>query len=541
VPGRPALALALSALAAELLLVLAAFAVLRRALLLSLAFVATLPLAICPGSLNFFTVCPPRMWSLALIFASVWLGERSAVAARRPLVWTGLAGLGLAAACYADMFVQLMMPGAVAYFAWWIRDLPSQRRKRDAGVLLAGYIVPILGCRLGLHMGTGGVVISWANAVRNWPLFRACLAHALGLLGLVGIPVALWIAASLVGIGTILVVGGGVVALRRATPAIERRLAWCGAGWIATAMVLFLVADRAQDIYSARFLIPVVLGAPFAAAPAFGWLSRLGWGRAAAAAGLALPLAFAISTRAEYARDFSGPWPVSTYEGRAGPEMALYGELEKRGVDAALADYWLAYRLTYLWREKLVVLTLTTDDRYRPYRDAFRNARKVAVIVRDAPEGKPIEPWETLFAHAGRSFERLRVGSYTALVVDGALHPPTHAAEIRPASERLVLAPGGTTTLPVSVKNSGLYRWEATDTHLSYHLLDAKGRPLKREGPRSFFTGPVWPEDQNTVPMKVEAPAERGEYTLEIDVVWENNFWFAELGGKPARVALSVP
>jgi hypothetical protein len=46
-----------------------------------------------------------------------------------------------------------------------------------------------------------------------------------------------------------------------------------------------------------------------------------------------------------------------------------------------MADYWSAYRLTFLFREAIPVVPLhETQDRYPPYRDTYAHAKTVAYV-----------------------------------------------------------------------------------------------------------------------------------------------------------------
>ena len=61
--------------------------------------------------------------------------------------------------------------------------------------------------------------------------------------------------------------------------------------------------------------------------------------------------------------------------------------LEGHGIDAASADYWIAYRLTYLSAERVIVVPFDREqDRYAPYR---RRVEASATAVRIEERGSP--------------------------------------------------------------------------------------------------------------------------------------------------------
>ena len=54
-------------------------------------------------------------------------------------------------------------------------------------------------------------------------------------------------------------------------------------------------------------------------------------------------------------------------------ERALRDSLRVRGVRASTAGYWTAYRLTYLFAERpILVPSAPSEDRYPPYRALLR-------------------------------------------------------------------------------------------------------------------------------------------------------------------------
>ena len=63
---------------------------------------------------------------------------------------------------------------------------------------------------------------------------------------------------------------------------------------------------------------------------------------------------------------------------------------------------------------------------------------------------------------------------------------------------------------------------------------------LKRDNARHFFKQPLKPAEQRIVELTILAPAETGNYLVEIDVVWEGVTWFKDKGNPTSIVNLAV-
>jgi len=106
--------------------------------------------------------------------------------------------------------------------------------------------------------------------------------------------------------------------------------------------------------------------------------------------------------------------------GGAHDEMLLGEELRRRGARNAVADYWVSYRLTFLWRETVAVVPIhAAEDRYAPYRDAFERAGRFAYVFDPARSKERFGSMlAELQAAAGSTGERVDVGALTAVVFD---------------------------------------------------------------------------------------------------------------------------
>lgn len=93
------------------------------------------------------------------------------------------------------------------------------------------------------------------------------------------------------------------------------------------------------------------------------------------------------------------------------------------------------------------------------------------------------------------------------------------------------LPAGRDTMIDVVVRNDSSFAWPnggPTRVSLSYHWLDAEGRSVLREGARSLFATPVDPGKGAGATMKIQTPAEPGDYLLELDLVREQVSWFSD-------------
>ena len=176
----------------------------------------------------------------------------------------------------------------------------------------------------------------------------------------------------------------------------------------------FLVSTMPADLLSARYLAPIVWLAPFTLAPA-AYALGVRW-----FAALIAPLVVAVGIGGWYA---FAPYvvdgvPVRDPRGVAQEEVVLADALRAEGIRYAAAQYWLAYRLTFLFDEDPVVVPLAgADDRYRPYRDGFEAAPVVAYLFHPS---EPRAQWETTAAELdaqGVTYRREEIAGFTVLIV----------------------------------------------------------------------------------------------------------------------------
>jgi len=108
----------------------------------------------------------------------------------------------------------------------------------------------------------------------------------------------------------------------------------------------------------------------------------------------------------------------------------------------------------------------------------------------------------------------------------------------------LITAEGGATIhVPVRVVNRSLIPFGVdadAPFGLSYHVFSDGGRHVQFDNIRSYFTQPLEPNEERVVDLAVEVPRNRGDYTLELDIVWEGVAWLKNRGLDTAHIDLRV-
>jgi hypothetical protein len=174
-----------------------------------------------------------------------------------------------------------------------------------------------------------------------------------------------------------------------------------------------------MDFFSTRYLAALTLLSPLALAP----LAHLLGPRRALLPALAPYLATAaIAGWVHYGSDVDGLRIVHRDAMRA-DEAKLAATLHEKGIRYAVADYWVTYRLSLLYREDPAFVPKNpAEDRYKPHREAFYGSRRVA-YVHDARRSR--EPKGDVEARVRRDetgflpdCERLEAGEFTILLLE---------------------------------------------------------------------------------------------------------------------------
>ena len=114
------------------------------------------------------------------------------------------------------------------------------------------------------------------------------------------------------------------------------------------------------------------------------------------------------------------------------------------------------------------------------------------------------------------------------------------------------LRAGQKQTVQVRVKNaSDVFWWwrgaEVNERNDNWYYIAAGNRWLKADGTlftdsdgRYGISKDLKPGEETEVPLLVTAPAEPGDYTLEVDLVQEQVSWFGDKGSPTARAKVTV-
>ena len=87
------------------------------------------------------------------------------------------------------------------------------------------------------------------------------------------------------------------------------------------------------------------------------------------------------------------------------------------GVTNAVADYWAAYRITFVTREKLLVVPIhDKQDRYRPYREAYDRAERIAYVYDPLRSGDDERAMQDEYGANLDAIDRIDTGTFRALI-----------------------------------------------------------------------------------------------------------------------------
>lgn len=443
--GPTGLALRLSTLIDHVVLTLAVFGILARRLRPAVAALLCAALVFTPATMHTYILYPPRQLAITLSFAGLWLADGAAFGdpasrLRRSRLARFAAGAALGTlACAADPYTLLFLPVwgvwalGIAFDSWPGEAGGALRlglRRVLAGALgaLAGAVPYLLLLTAARHT-EGTLSLDWADVPRRYALLAdECFPALLSTRVYSYAPDGTWgpypfsrsfQALQHVGAWLFLaaIASGLGLAFVRRIPWSTRRIGLAGAVCLPLTLAAFLSSRMVMDRHSSRYLVAIVLFAPFALAPLAHLLRGLR---------LSIALAPYLVSAAVSGWTAFRPWcdglRIDPAWGRHEEEWALFHALEERHIRFAIADYWSSYRLTFLWREAiLVVPKAVSEDRYPPHREAFSRADRVAYI--HDPERCNESPDDVAAAiAAGKTpfqptFERLRFGTFTAFVL----------------------------------------------------------------------------------------------------------------------------
>jgi hypothetical protein len=404
-----------------------------------------MPLVFTPSPLHTYILGPPRQAALTLVFLAVWLVDRSdAGASLRSKARMAAAGVTASLACFADPYALLFLPPF--FLLALVLALPPCAMEtsrwattfRTVRPTLAGAvvgIVPLLLLLASPRSVHGEATFTPSVIGHNAKLlYDECLPWVMSSTAFVpgDAGYAAWNPGAFRAIqlaGPFLVFSAVAFALssppRPVSEAGGERHFWAlglyGVAVLALDVAAFLASPMVMDVFSARYLAAIVLMMPFALAPA---ASRL---KPAVFTALMAPylVSAGVCGWVGFGGQVRGLSPVRLPGGGALDEERLQALLRDHSVGHAVADYWVSYRLTFLYRETIEVVPIhPEEDRYAPYRRAFDQSSNVAYVFDARRSREQLGPMlEDLETKYGAPEETLVSGDLKAFVFERAVTP----------------------------------------------------------------------------------------------------------------------
>jgi hypothetical protein len=425
ITGPSPLTLMLVPLIGHLVLIWLAFDILRKRVDVWAAFILCLMLVFTPQAINGVALYLPRQSGITLAFLTVWLLDRAGSSCGE-LLWIVSAAITAVLAMYADFFTVVFMPGVAVFAISCFLDGRPQRHILIRRAIAGGGALVVAGLLYWLvrrsyvptsHKAQWG----FDQLAENWKLLTsACLPWAMSYGVYVpgrslvpqrwnppGFDAFQIAAAVLLGLLTLV----SVATLVSHTIAWQiKRLALFGVVIVATSFTIFLLSVMPEDMWGARYLAPIIWVAPLTLAPITLLFTRrqllllLGPYLVCAAAG----------GWVSYGPYVRGIIPVVSDAAKGDEERELQRFLRDNRIDYAGAQYWLAYRLTFLFGEEPTIYPpLLREDRYAPYRE---HPLQAAILHPSEPRLQVDEVARWL-SEQGVGFRRFDVGKYTILKV----------------------------------------------------------------------------------------------------------------------------
>jgi len=415
-------ALMLSSLTLHVAATLLVFSALTRHVGRASAFVLSLLLVFTSSSIHSYVLYPPRELSLFLAATAFVVIDRAAIDSlppRRALGYLCAGCIFSTAATAADPYAMLVAPLSLGFAAWTaLRVWSGKDRMRATGAAVAGAAIGLL----------PSVLLKTSAGAKNGPmtLTLSLIPHNADLLVRECLPWAMstkvyyakhvmdyspwdapaWVSAFL--FVAAMIFGCALVMSTRAAfsvPAESRRLGVAGLLVFPVGIAAFLCSVMIMDHFAMRYLAALTLLTPFALLPL---AKRMPTKRLAL---LLAPfmLSSAIGGWVGFGPFVRGPIPVRTAE--IADDYALLALMHEKGLRYGIADYWTAYRLTYLFREDpTFVPTSPREDRHAQYREAFEKESRIAYVFDPGRSRENPDDMLRELAQGAQNVEELHAG-----------------------------------------------------------------------------------------------------------------------------------
>ncbi len=118
-----------------------------------------------------------------------------------------------------------------------------------------------------------------------------------------------------------------------------------------------------------------------------------------------------------------------------------------------------------------------------------------------------------------------------------------YEALIRAEKKKYSVFAGDKLNIGFQLKNTGLKIWSSSAENpclLSYHLWDIDGQIDQYDNRRFILPRDILPGQKIELPIDIKSPLQKGNYTLEFDLLREGLSWFKDYGSKTLKITLSV-
>lgn len=413
--GSSAFLLLLVPLLGMLVMVWLTFSIVARHAGPAGAFLAVLPLVFATQAVNSPMTYVLRQslatWAVCAVWCFELAGERA-----HPARWFAAGGALVGLGLFLDTFFAVLVPPLVLFGVLRAWSTPSRK-----GALTALGVACGLGLVFSIALLWGappsGSTMTFRSFGRNWSmLWDQCLPFALGtrvwLPGSVEwlAPIPVHVLQFIAALVFVLALASGAALALRTRP---HALGLLGVTAGLAAVGAFLLSSAPFDMWSTRYLAPLLWFAPFALTPL---LVRFGAARGALVVG-PWALSALVSGWVSYGPFVDGPAIVRTERGIAAAELELGRVLRERGVHHAQAQYWQSYRLSLLWREDPLVVPLEPDlDRHPESRKLVDAAKQVAHVFHPSEPRATAVDFEARLVSEGTRYEKFEVADFTVIL-----------------------------------------------------------------------------------------------------------------------------